>query len=98
MRVGSYSCPRHSRPRPFVSNEVRVVVAATKFGLPWHLSVTLLSGEELKKSFMGRFGIQTGPMLATDDVVRLRVAASRWKLRSPWTRFLHNAKTYEQHR
>ena len=36
-------------------------MAATKFGLPWHLSVTLLSGEELKKSFMGRFGVQLVP-------------------------------------
>ena len=73
---GSYSCPRHSRSRPFVSNEVRVFVAETTFGLPWHLSGTLLSGE------VGHGGslswVDLGPMLATDDVVRLRVAASRW--------------------
>ena len=43
LRVESYSCPRQNRPRPSVSNEVRVVIAETAFGLPWHLSVTPFS-------------------------------------------------------
>ena len=44
MKVGSYSCPRHKDRDHLFSNEGRVVVAETTFGLPWHLSVSLLSG------------------------------------------------------
>ena len=38
----------------------------------------------------------TGSLLASNDVVRLRVVASRWnecEIRFPWTRLLHTAET-----
>ena len=52
----------------------------------------------MEEVFNGSIWYTIGPVLATDDVVRLRVAASRWNKgdwygRSPWARLLQHADT-----
>ena len=101
-RVGSYSCPRHNRARPFVPNEVGVVITDAAFGLPWHLSVTPFS-RKVKNGgdpFHESIWCTNGPWLAADDVVRLRDAASRWNKGDrfgPLERVFFNMLTLERH-
>ena len=89
MGIRGHTAVQDTTDRDHLFQRSQGAVAATKFGLPWHLTVTILSGEEWKKSFMGRSGIQLVPcwLLTTwyDCVLRQPMEQGRL-VRSLWTR------------
>ena len=101
MRVGSYSCPRHNRLRPIVSNRSQGSQHCVRSSLASEHYTLLLEGLRMEEVFHGSIWYTIAVLLAADDVVRLRVAASRWNKGERYGligRVFFNMLTLEQHR